>query len=89
MLQVNLTDETNLAELVSMLLNGQQNEIILKKDDTQSIKMVLDEKTPKKTKRYFGMFKDEIKLAPDFDEWFDAMDEEIAKDFSDDPDCEF
>ena len=89
MLQVNLTDETNWTELVSMLLSGQQNEIILKKDDTRSIKMVLDEETTAKPKRYFGMFKDEIKLAPDFDEWFDAMDSEILEDFSDNPDCEF
>ena len=85
MLQVNLTDETNFAELMKLLLSGEKYKLVLTKDDKPVAKITLEEKP----KRYFGMFKDEIQLAPDFDEWFDAMDAEILADFSDDPDCEF
>lgn len=90
MLQLNLTDETNFAELVSMLLSGQQDEIILQKDDTRSIKMVLeDDAITKKRQSMFGIIKDKYEFPPDFDEKFVAMDAEILADFSDDPECEF
>lgn len=80
MLQVNLTDETNLSELVAMLLSGQQDEIILTKADTRAIKMVLeDDPITKKRKSMFGIAKDKWNLPSDFDEKFDAMDAEILE----------
>ena len=90
MLQLNLNNETNWAELVSLLLSGQQDEIILKNADSRSIKMVLeDDPITKKRKSMFGIAKDKWNLPPNFDEKFVAMDAEILEDFIEDTDCKF
>ena len=80
MLQVNLTDKTNLSELVALLENYQQDEIILTKDN-ETVAKILPEEKAAKPKRYFGMFKDELNLPPNFDEVFDAADAEILETF--------
>ena len=88
MMQFTLDDETKLIELLKLLLSGQQYKLLLTKNDEPIVNITLEKESElehlEKPKRYFGMFKDQIKLAPDFDEWFDAMDAEILKDFSDD-----
>ncbi len=76
--------------MINLLSSGQQDKIVLKDNDKAVAELVIPEqKPPVAVERHFGMFKDQIQLAPDFDEWFDAMDAEIAEMFSDDPDCDF
>ena len=89
MLQVNLSEANgNLYELINLLSSGQQDKIVLKDNDKAVAELVIPEqKTPRKS--MFGAMKGKYYFAPDFDEWFDAMDAEIAEMFSDDPNCDF
>ena len=88
MLQVNIADAgKNLAELIKLLTSGKQDKIFLTENDEVVAELI---SPPKKTRKDgFGILKDKYDFPPDFDEKFVAMDEEILKDFSDDPDCEF
>ena len=138
MLNLNVTDEKNLAELLKTLLSGSQYKLVLTKDNEPVASITFEEKpnvkemtdaekiqewarlnkikkddeivttdengnpviikeseldnlikSQPRRESMFGIAKDKWKFAPDFDEWFDAMDAEILADFSDDPDCEF
>ena len=132
MMNLNVTDEKNLAELLKTLLNGSQYKLVLTKDDKPVASITFAEKPnvqemtdaekiqewarlekikkddeivttdengnpalvnkaefeatpvviPPETAKRIGIAKGKIVLPPDFDEWFDAMDAEILKDFS-------
>ena len=77
MLQVNLTDETNLSELVALLENYQQDKIILTKDGKPLIEMVRPKSEIAK-KRLPGLGKDKFTFD---NKIFDDLDEEIGKMF--------
>ena len=82
MLQVNLTNETNLSELVKLLQTGKQDEIILTVNDEVVEELISP--TKKTRKNGFGAMKGKYEFPPDFDEWFVAADAEILEMFSDD-----
>jgi len=81
MLQVNLTDETNFAELIKLLLSGENYKLVLTKDDEPVANITFEKEMTdaEKRKSMFGIAKDKWNLPSDFDEKFDAMDAEILE----------
>ena len=82
MLQVNLTNETNLAGLIQLLTSDKQDKIILTENDEVVAELISP--TKKTRKDGFGAMKGKYEFPPDFDEWFVAADAEILEMFSDD-----
>lgn len=67
--------KTNLSKLLAKVAEGEQV-IITNRGKPVAELTKLKEKAVKKKKPYFGMFKDEIKVGPDF-EWTDEEIEEL------------
>ena len=88
-----MTDAEKIQEWARLEKIKKDDEIVTTKNGNPVIikESELDEfmKTQPRRKSGFGIAKDKWNLPPDFDEKFVAMDAEILKDFSDDPDCEF
>lgn len=68
------------SDLITQLNTHEQDKIILTYNGKPIIKMSPIEEIPSK-KRRIGIAKDVWNLPPDFDEKFDAMDEEILRSF--------
>ena len=78
---VNVIDaKEQFSNLITQLNTYQEDKIIFTYDDTPIVEMVRTEKR-NPAKRRIGIAKNVWKLPPDFDEKFDAMDEEILRSF--------
>ena len=78
---VNVADaKEQFADLVGQIERKEQKEIFLTHNGKPIVKMIPVEEIPEK-KRRIGIAKNVWNLPPDFDEKFDAMDEEILRSF--------